>query len=234
MRVRLACLALSVAWLAACSTPAVVVEQDARVAFAGSSDQYVVITVHNHQAQMPRAGSTLRDYDSTAKYSISPSARKELRALASAHRLREVDGWPIVALGVHCAVFQLPADVAPAEALRLLSRDRRVESVQPLNAFSTMSTNNDPYRGLQRNLDAMQIEQAHAVVARREDSRCSHRYRHRCDTSRSQRPHRSTTQSRRCGRRRHPSGTAPQSQASSQRSTTIAKASSVSRPPPRS
>jgi hypothetical protein len=170
VRLRLALLALSVVWLAACSTPSVIVEHDARVAFAGSTDQYVVITVHNQQALMPRAGSTLRDYDSTASYGISPSARRELRALASAHRLREVDGWPIAALGVHCAVFQLPADVAPAEALRQLSRDRRVESVQPLNAFSTMSTNNDPYRGLQRNLDAMQIEQAH-VWSRGEKTR---------------------------------------------------------------
>jgi subtilisin family serine protease len=162
VKLRLALFAFSVAFLAACSSPAVVVEQDARVAFAGSTDQYVVITVHNRQALMPRAGSTSRDYDSPASYNLSPSARSELRALASAHRLREVDGWPIVPLGVHCAVFQLPSDVAPAEALRQLSRDRRVESVQPLNAFSTMSANNDPYRGLQRNLDAMQIEQAHA------------------------------------------------------------------------
>jgi len=152
--------ALLALWLTACSTSAPV-PQDARVAFAGASDQYVVITVHNRQALVPRAGSTLRDYDSTATYGVSPVARKELRALAIAHRLREVDGWPIAALGVHCAVFQLPPDVAPAEALRQLSRDRRIESVQPLNAFQTMSMNNDPYRGLQRNLDAMQIDQAH-------------------------------------------------------------------------
>jgi hypothetical protein len=161
LNVRCTLLGLLLVWLAACSTPAQV-EKDARVAFAGASEQYVVVTVHNRQALIPRAGSTLRDYDSTATYGISPAARKELRALASAHRLREVDGWPIAALGVHCAIFQLPGDVAPAEALRQLSRDRRVESVQPLNAFSTMSTSNDPYRGLQRNLDAMQIEQAHA------------------------------------------------------------------------
>jgi hypothetical protein len=154
-------IALLFVWLAACSTPALV-ERDARVAFAGAPDQYVVITVPNRPALLPRAGSTMRDYDSAATYGVSPTARKELRALAAAHRLREVDGWPIAALGVHCAVFQLPSDVAPAAALRQLSRDRRVESVQPLNAFNTMSTSNDPYRGLQRNLDAMQIEQAHA------------------------------------------------------------------------
>jgi len=153
---------LATAILTACSTSAPL-ETDARVAFAGAAEQYVVVTVHNRQAFMPRAGSTLRDYDSGASYAVSPAARKELRALASAHRLHEVDGWPIAALGVHCAVFKLPADADPAETLKQLSRDRRVESVQPLNAFATMSLSNDPYRGLQRNLDAMQIEQAHAL-----------------------------------------------------------------------
>lgn len=161
MSVRTYLLAFVLAWLAGCSTAARV-DQDARVAFAGPADQYVVVTVHNRQAMTPRAGSTLRDYDSGATYNVSPAARQELRALASAHRLREVDGWPIPALGVHCAVFRLPNDIAPAEAMRQLSRDRRVESVQPLNSFDTMSTSNDPYRNLQRNLDAMQVEQAHA------------------------------------------------------------------------
>lgn len=161
MSIRLIAFVCVCVWLGACSTPAPVT-MDARTAFAGSADQYVVVTVHNRQPLLPRAGSTLRDYDSTAAYNVSPAARKELRALATAHRLREVDGWPIFALGVHCAVFQLPSDIAPVEALRQLSRDRRVESVQPLNSFSTLSTSNDPYRALQRNLDSMQIEQAHA------------------------------------------------------------------------
>jgi len=157
---RFAVLALLAVLLSACSNTRSTT--DARTAFAQAADRYVVITVHNRPASVPRAGSTVRGYDSTATYGLSPIARQELRALAQAHRLREVDGWPIAALGVHCAVFELPADMAASEALRLLSRDRRVESVQPLNAFATMSTNNDPYRGLQRNLDTMQIEQAHA------------------------------------------------------------------------
>jgi subtilisin family serine protease len=147
--------------VAGCASQAPI-SPDASTVFAGSVDQFVVITVHNREPLVARAGSTLRDYDSPANYTVSPGARKQLRALASAHRLRQVDAWPIAALGVHCAVFQLPGDVAPLDALRQLERDRRVESVQPLNSFSTLSTNNDPYRALQRNLETMQIEEAHA------------------------------------------------------------------------
>lgn len=135
---------------------------DAEVAFAGDSSQYIVITVHNDGGSLPRAGSTLRDYDSPAPYGPTPFARRQLRALANDYHLREVDAWPILPLGVHCAVFALPKDMARADALRLIARDRRVESVQPLNDFDTLSIANDPYRGLQRNLDAMHVDQAHA------------------------------------------------------------------------
>ena len=161
MMSRLMIVAAILVLLSACSSTQTAV--DARTAFDQSTERYVVITVHNRPASLPRAGSTVRDYDSPSTYGLSPSARSDLRALARAHRLREVDGWPILALGVHCAVFELPHDVAPSEALRQLVRDRRVESVQPLNSFATMSVNNDPYRGLQRNLDVMQVEQAHAL-----------------------------------------------------------------------
>lgn len=155
-----ACVIVAVAVLGACanqpSTP------DARAAFAGRSEQYVVVTVRNQPVLLPRAGSTLRDYDAPASYGASPAARREVRALAAAHGLVEVDGWPIAALGVHCVVFKLPAGAAADDVLRQLQRDRRVESVQPLNSFRTLSSDGDPYRGLQRNLDAMHVAQAHA------------------------------------------------------------------------
>lgn len=156
-----ACAAAALAMLAACATQQDVAP-DARVAFAGPAEQYVVVTVRNPAALLPRAGSTLRDYDGPPSYSASPIARREVSALAAAHDLVEVDGWPIAALGVHCVVFKLPAGARSEEVLRHLQRDRRVESVQPLNSFRTLSANADPYRGLQRNLDAMHVAQAHA------------------------------------------------------------------------
>ncbi|HEY8538468.1 MAG TPA: S8 family serine peptidase [Steroidobacteraceae bacterium] len=135
--------------------------QDARIAFAGNADRFIVVTLHNRHALVPRAGSTRRDYDSNLGYGVSAIARREVRALAADYRLREVDGWPIQALDLHCVVFELPPDVPQSQALRELERDGRVESVQPLNSFRTLSTATDPYRRLQRNLDVMQVGQAH-------------------------------------------------------------------------
>lgn len=156
-----ACVLFALAALAGCATQPQT-SADARVAFAGPNEQYIVVTVRNPAALLPRAGSTLRDYDAPARYGASPAARREVRALAAAHGLVEVDGWPIAALGVHCVVFKLPPGASATEALRQLQRDSRVESVQPLNTFSTLSTTSDPYRALQRNLDAMHVAQAHA------------------------------------------------------------------------
>lgn len=162
MSVRHVALWLALAALSACASHPRVAT-DASTAFSGPAERHVVVTIRHSQALLPRAGSTVRDYDRIASYDASPAARREVRALASAHGMSEVDGWPIQALGVYCVVFKLPDGLALADAMRQLQRDRRVESVQPLNAFQTLSTSSEPYRRLQKNLDTMRIEQAHAL-----------------------------------------------------------------------
>ena len=126
-------------------------------------DRYIVVTVRNPPAPViPRAGSTGRDYDNVTSYSVSPAARDTANAVATAYQLRQVTGWPIRMLGVHCLVFEVPSGVARDELINRLSHDPRVESAQPLQSFSSLSTTyNDPYERLQRNLDTMNVVQAH-------------------------------------------------------------------------
>ena len=52
--------------------------------------------------------------------------------------LRESAAWPIGLLGVHCVVLELPTGADADEAIARLRRDRRVESVQSLQSFSTL------------------------------------------------------------------------------------------------
>ena len=127
---------------------------------------YLVVTVQNPVAMSPsRAASTLRGYDGIGPYIAGSSARGLGRALASDYGLTEVASWPIAVLGVHCLVYGIPPD-ADREALRAaLLRDRRVESVQPLQNFATESDPyNDPYAGLQQNVRQMAIPQAQSVT----------------------------------------------------------------------
>jgi hypothetical protein len=131
-------------------------------------ERLVVVTVRNVPGpNIPRAGSTPRDYDARNSYSVSPAARAAAHAIAVTHKLREISSWPISSLGVHCLVFELPAGTSRMAMLETLRHDERVESAQPLQTFSTLTTPtpsatyNDPYEGLQQNLQTLGIPQAH-------------------------------------------------------------------------
>jgi hypothetical protein len=134
-------------------------------------DRFIVVTLRNDSAPVAtRAGSTLRGYDTAARYSAGPATRATVRALAMDHELREVSSWPIATLGVHCVVFELPPGTAGSDMLARLHHDRRVESAQPLQSFATQALTpaqaepgkyNDPYESLQNNLASMEVPAAH-------------------------------------------------------------------------
>jgi subtilisin family serine protease len=160
---RLATAALFAALLSACSATPV---DEARLARMADYSRYVIVTVRNGAALAPpRAGASVRNYAGAPRYTVSPSTRSTARAIAEAYGLREADAWPIDLLGVHCVVFELPAGAAADDVMTRLRRDRRVESVQPLQSFGALSRDADeapdPYRKLQRNLDVMQVGAAH-------------------------------------------------------------------------
>lgn len=126
-------------------------------------ERYVVITFHNTETMpSPRAGSSPREYGSAMHYAVAPRTRATAREVATQYRLSPVREWPIAQLRVHCIVYRMNADESQADLLRRLSSDARVESAQPLNSFGTLGDYNDPYAGLQRNLSAMGVPQAHA------------------------------------------------------------------------
>lgn len=132
------------------------------------AERLIVVTVRNERAAIaPRAGSTARNYTSPPSYTVAPATQAQVRSIAATYRLREVSAWPIGLLGVHCLVYEIPPGVDRNELLERLRRDPRVESAQPFNAFRTLTgpraraQHGEPYRSLQRNLDAMNVGAAH-------------------------------------------------------------------------
>jgi len=123
---------------------------------------YLIVTVRNPVATAPsRAASTPRGYDGTGPYIAGGSALALSRALAVDYGLTEVSSWPIALLGVHCLVYGLPHGTDRSQIAAAMKRDRRVESVQPLQTFTTEADPyNDPYAQLQENLRQMSIPQA--------------------------------------------------------------------------
>ena len=100
--------------------------------------RFVVITVRNEPGlAVATPGSTPRGYAAAGVYGVSASARTITHSIERDYRLREVSAWPIESLRVNCIVARVP-DLTPRDALiARLEHDSRVESVQPLNQFST-------------------------------------------------------------------------------------------------
>jgi hypothetical protein len=128
-----------------------------------SPEHFIIAAVNNdNTAFAARAGSTPRGYDSIATYGPSAVARQTMRALENDYGLREVSAWPIEPLHMHCAVLEVPDGVDRNTLLAALGRDRRIKLAQPLQSFATRTGDyNDPYVGLQRGFQQMDVADAH-------------------------------------------------------------------------
>ena len=130
---------------------------------ADSSDRFIIVAVENTPtAFVAHAGATPRGYDTVADYGATAEARKALRDVELEYGLREVNAWPIAPLHIHCAVLQIPSGADRSTLLARLSKDHRVKLTQPLQTFATRTEGyNDPYVGLQRGFQQMDVADAH-------------------------------------------------------------------------
>jgi hypothetical protein len=162
--IRLGILAAVLAMASACSSAPVRIDSRAlgnQVSL--SSDRFIIVAVDNvPPAYVAHAGATPRGYDSVADYGATAHARETLHAVERQYGLREVNAWPIGPLQIHCAVLEIPSGADRAQLLAALAKDRRVKLTQPLQTFATRSEDyNDPYVGLQRGFQQMDVAHAH-------------------------------------------------------------------------
>jgi len=163
---------------------------DPAAAMRDESGRYIVLAVDNPlAAPAGRAGSSLGGYGPAPRYLLGARAAATLAALAQEHGLREAAGWPIVALGWHCVVFEVPPGRSRDELLASLATDPRVRLAQPLQDFDTRAIPNaaltiapsaapaasaptstgeqvpynDPYVNLQRGFVDIGAAQAHRI-----------------------------------------------------------------------
>jgi subtilisin family serine protease len=127
-----------------------------------SSDRFIIVAVDNVPAAfVAHAGGTPHGYDAVADYSATAQAHAAMRAVEREYGLREVNAWPIEPLHIHCAVLEIPSGTDRNQLLAALSKDRRVKLTQPLQTFATRTDYNDPYVGLQRGFQQMDVADAH-------------------------------------------------------------------------
>ncbi len=127
--------------------------------------RFVVITVRNEpQPAPPTPGSTPRGYAAAGPYDVSAKARAITRSVERDYRLRPVSAWPIASLRVNCILVRLPAETTRSSLIARLTRDSRVDSVEPLNRFTTETgAHRRPYLPLQLNLSELDVLQAHRL-----------------------------------------------------------------------
>jgi hypothetical protein len=162
--IRASLLGALIALASACSSAPVRIDSRALPSQATeSAERFIIVAVDNVPAAfVARAGGTPRGYDAVADYGATAHARETLHAVEREYGLRELDAWPIGPLQIHCAVLQIPAGADCELLLGALSKDRRVKLTQPLQTFATRSQDyNDPYVGLQRGFQQMDVADAH-------------------------------------------------------------------------
>jgi len=127
-------------------------------------ERYVIVAVDDSRVPaLPPAGGTRRGYEGGPAYGPTWHAQALLHALEVAYGLRPVNAWPIHPLGLHCGVFRIAEGADRATVLAALSRDTRVKIAQPLQTFATNTAYNDPYVGLQRGFEQMDVADAQTV-----------------------------------------------------------------------
>jgi subtilase family protein len=127
------------------------------------ADRFIIVAVENAPtAYVAHAGGTPHGYDAIVDYGPTSRARQAMRALEKEYGLREVNAWPIEPLHIHCAVLEIPSGADRNTLLAALSKDHRVKLTQPLQTFATRTAGyNDPYIGLQRGFQQMDVADAH-------------------------------------------------------------------------
>jgi Subtilase family len=164
MRYRPWALLLAVCLCACAGTRLPVAAQIGAQRLSDESERYIVAGVDNEEATPAgHAGSSPKGYDGLTVYGPTSHAAQLLKSLEREYGLREVTAWPIAPLHMHCAVLELSANADRASVIASLTQDRRVRIAQPLQSFTTQtSVYDDPYVGLQRGFQQMDVPEAHA------------------------------------------------------------------------
>lgn len=131
-----------------------------------AAERQILLTVPQAGAAATAlVGAPNRYYLRRGGYGPTPSVERTLNQLAREYGLVRVDGWPIPSLDVYCEVFEIAAEASVDSVVAGLANDPRIDLVQPMNTFDTLSSRyDDPYEDLQPSVAQLELEQAHTLA----------------------------------------------------------------------
>ena len=133
----------------------------------GVADHLLLIGFPDQSINRVQSASST-SYRRRGGYQSSGWSQRITQQIAEDYHILKLTEWPMSEVGVHCVVYQVPADASVVETMQRLSQDPRVTIVQNMHLFKTEAHQyNDPYFKLQANLQQMQISQAHGKTTGR-------------------------------------------------------------------
>lgn len=141
---------------------------------APSEERRILVTFVDRSIGREVPGNTQDRYLPRGAYGNSSWSSRVAGELAERYRLRLVAEWPVTVLGIACVVYEVPVGQNLDDAIRTVTQDRQVESVQTMRTFRVMGKPesnalpySDPYYRLQKNVQAMNIQAAHRLATGR-------------------------------------------------------------------
>lgn len=107
-------------------------------------------------------------YRKRGTYQSSSWSARLTDQIAEDYQLKKLTEYSMSEVGLHCAVYKVPDNIAVADLLPKLTKDARLEIVQQMHYYHTKAHYyNDPYFKLQANLRQMHIDQVHTKTTGR-------------------------------------------------------------------
>lgn len=132
-----------------------------------ATDHLLLIGFPDRSMDRVQAASST-SYRRRGGYQSSGWSQRMSQQIAEDYHIQKLTEWPMTEVGVHCAVFRVPADASVSDTMQRLARDKRITIVQNMHLFNTKAHQyknsnqyDDPYFKLQANLQQMQIDLAH-------------------------------------------------------------------------
>ncbi|MBI4695858.1 MAG: S8 family serine peptidase [Gammaproteobacteria bacterium] len=133
---------------------------------AEHTEREIVVTFVDRSVDRPTLGGPGSYTPRGAQYASTTWSRRITSHIARDYGLEMVTEWPVLSIGVHCVVFEVPAGRDVGEVLARLAHDQRVGSAQRMHTFHVLA--DDPYRKLQGSLDSLGMADAHRYATGRD------------------------------------------------------------------
>jgi subtilisin family serine protease len=144
-------------------------ENNAFGATSADAERIVLVLYQGQPASRLPSGARANMYRGRgSSYASNPFDHKQAESLAHDHHIEYLADWRITEIGQHCAVYRIPVGGTIEDTMMRLEADKRVQLVQRMATFQTMSSPySDPLFNQQASATYFKLVEAHEIATGR-------------------------------------------------------------------